>query len=493
MMKTTMLFCTSCLLVMLNSNCKESKLDTEQPEKLSAGSLRKIASVLPLVPGTDTSKYPAARIFPGLVASSEPRLANYNVALDLTYTKVTTADLKISKAPDVWLSTGLYAPAGELITIVVPANTPGLEVQIGAHTDNLSSIDPALRKRDPIIFTKNTLASGTNTARNLYGGQIWIRVANPLGSVVNLTISGAVKSPDFVRDQTTDAQWLAMIANTTVPFFELRGRRLILTLETKRLATYPLSSPTALVNKFDDKIFYDMSTWYGWSSTTTNVKNRMPGTPWRIVHDIQPSAGAQHAGYPVVATANNSYFSQAVDINQWTGGNWGSYHEIGHNMQMGGLWSWIDLQEVSCNIFSLKVTNRAGYKHTKIAQIMPAVIAFTSTPNPNNTKLYTSASLDVRFGLFVQLMEKYGYGIITYMSNTARASTKDFSTTAYPNSVIRNQKKLDYFYELISDYTAKDMLPFLNAWGIYPSQEARTLVASEHPMLTEQVWLYNPS
>ncbi|MNY35379.1 hypothetical protein D3C86_1697780 [compost metagenome] len=124
---------------------------------------------------------------------------------------------------------------------------------------------------------------------------------------------------------------------------------------------------------------------------------------------------------------------------------------------------------------------------------MPSVLAFTSIPNPNKDKLFTSASLDVRFGLFMQLMEKYGYGIITYMSNTARASTLDFSTTAYPNSVIRNQKKLDYFYELISDYTTKDMLPFLNAWGIYPSAEAQTLVASKHPMLTEQVWLYDPS
>ncbi|TKC05150.1 M60 family metallopeptidase [Pedobacter frigoris] len=492
-MRTTSLIYSSCMLVLLNASCTKSKLDTVEGKTLAAKDLHKSAGVLPLVPGTDTSKYAAARIFPGLVGPNEPRLANQIVPLDLTYTQVTTADLKISKAPDAWLSTGLYAPAGELITIVVPPNTPGLEVQIGAHTDNLTSADPATRKRDPIIFTKNALVSGTNTARNLYGGQIWIRVANPLGSIVNLTISGAVKSPDFVRDQTTDAQWQTMIANTTVPFFELRGRRLILTLETKRLATYPIASPTALVNKFDDKIYHDMMAWYGWSSTTSNVKNRMPGVPWRIVHDIQPSAGAQHAGYPVVATANNSYFSQAVDINQWTGGNWGSYHEIGHNMQMGGLWSWIDLQEVSNNIFSLKVTNRAGYKHSKIAQMMPAVLAFTSTPNPNNTKLFTSASLDVRFGLFMQLMEKYGYGIITYMSNTARASTLDFSTTAYPNSVIRNQKKLDYFYELISDYTGKNMLPFLNAWGIYPSSAAQTLVASEHPMLIEQVWLYDPS
>src|SRR5688572_17810610 len=68
----------------------------------------------------DVSKYAQARTFPGLVCSTEPRLMDYRLSMDLNYNAV-SEDLRISVAPQPQFSTGLYAAPGELVIIDVPA------------------------------------------------------------------------------------------------------------------------------------------------------------------------------------------------------------------------------------------------------------------------------------------------------------------------------------------------------------------------------------
>lgn len=430
----------------------------------------------------DRSQFNAARAFPGLVGITEPRLSNYKVPLDLDYVQVRSADLRISVAPGGYFSTGLYAPAGELIIIDVPADIYGLQVQVGAHNDNLTGKDPL--QRAPIIYTRLQLFPGKNYVRNLYGGTIWVIPVRSLGRKVELSVTGAVKSPDFILGETTDAEWKEMIAKTTVPFFELRSKRMIFTLPTNKLAKYPISSPTALMNAWDQEILHSYWEWYGLSETTTDVRNRNPTLPWRIVHDIQPSVGAQHSGYPVVATANDNYFLQAVTLSLVVGSNWGTYHELGHNMQMGSTWSWAELGEVSNNLFSMKVTNRNGYKHSIFKRVMPVAIAFTSIDNTKKDKLYATASLDARMGLFIQVFEKYGYNFMTYLCTEARMARFGANN---------EQDKKDFFYERLSEFTKKDMEPFLNAWGLYVSSVSKTKIAAKYPLLTEKLWLSDPS
>lgn len=428
----------------------------------------------------DKSQFNAARAFPGLVDIAEPRLSDYKVTLDLDYVQVKSSDLRISVAPGGYFSTGLYAPAGELIIINVPVDTYGLQVQVGAHSDNLTGKDPL--QRAPIIYTRIQLFPGTNYVRNLYGGTIWIIPSRAMGRKVELKFTGAVKSPDFVLGETTDAEWKAMIAKTTVPWFELRGKRIIFTLPTNKLAKFPIASPTALMTAWDDEILHSYWEWYGLSETTKDVRNRNPTLPWRDVHDIQPSVGAQHSGYPVVAMATDAYFKQAVSIDQVVGANWGTYHELGHNMQMGNSWSWSELGEVSNNLFSFKITNRHGYKHTKYREIMPGVIAFTTPVDAN--KKFASASLDARMGIFVQVFERYGFDFMTYLCTQARMARFGANN---------EQDKVDFFYERLSEFTKKDMEPFMKQWGLYVSSVSKNKIAAQYPLLTEQVWLFDPT
>lgn len=78
-----------------------------------------------------------------------------------------------------------------------------------------------------------------------------------------------------------------------------------------------------------------------------------------IVSDIRPSAGYMHSGYPIVtgldvATSTNSNFIFNM-TNFLKNGDWGIFHEMGHNMQRGW-WTFDGTGEVTCNIFSLKAT-----------------------------------------------------------------------------------------------------------------------------------------
>src|SRR5699024_2880625 len=61
----------------------------------------------------DQEKSPYADIFPGPVATDAPRLVNEEVEVSLDYADLSY--LRMLVAPGNWLSTGLYAPAGENI------------------------------------------------------------------------------------------------------------------------------------------------------------------------------------------------------------------------------------------------------------------------------------------------------------------------------------------------------------------------------------------
>lgn len=428
----------------------------------------------------DKSQYNAARVFPGLVGIDEPRLKNYSVTLDLDYVVSNSSNLRISVPPGGYFSTGTYAPTGELIEVTVPAGVYGLKAQIGAWTDNLTGKDPL--RRAPIIFSRHELFPGKNYLRNLYGGHLWIIPPRPLGIKVTFVLSGIVKSPDFVLGETTNAQWAQMIANTKVPWFELRSKSIIFTLPVDKLKKFPIDNPQLLMETWDNTIQRAYWDWYGLSETAPDVRDRNPILPWRIVHDIQPSAGAQHSGYPVVAMATEEYFRQAVTLSGVIGQNWGTYHEIGHNMQMGSTWSFDGNGEVTNNLFSLRVTKMNGYKHSNYKRMLDAALKYVNATGAKNYAASTTSN-DARLGMFIQLMERYGYDFITYLATEGRHARFGAGN---------NQDKIDFFYEKLSTYTQTDMQPFLTAWGLTVSSVSKNKIAALYPLLTEQVWLSYP-
>ncbi|MFV0605164.1 MAG: M60 family metallopeptidase [Niabella sp.] len=439
----------------------------------------------------DASKFIAAQIYPGMVSPEQKRVVDTVLNIDLSYETATSSDLRVSVLPSNWISTGLWAPAGELVKIVIPEGIYGLTVQVGSHTDNLTGKE--VLQRDPIIYIRKSLYPGVNYVRNLYGGLIYILPQKPLGLIVPVTFTGACAGANYVLGKTTDEEWRQMVNNTTVPFFELIGKRIAFTLPKANLALVAIPSPTNLMSKWDSLIkavYYD---WYGLTDNNPDVRNRTPYLPWRIVFDIQPSAGAMHSGSPIVAGQTSNYFRQAVSIDALENSNWGVFHEIGHNMQMHSTWTFSNNGEVTCNLFSLKKSSIYNYDPGPLYEGWYGTLG--QTPSASSFLALDSANKDwfsltnlgatyPRLSFYSQIFKKYGYEFMAYLATAARNARF---------TAIDNQSKVDFFYERLCEYTKTDMYRFMREWGLMISQTSRnTIAAKGFPKLKTNVWMYNP-
>lgn len=444
----------------------------------------------------DRSKYTQARIFPGLMSDKEPRLEDYKVMVDLNYVQVNSSDLRISVAPGNWQSTSMYAPAGELVTIEVPIGIYGLTAQIGVHTTSGSDGIP-VPQRDLVITNRQVLFPGKNYLRNLYGGLIYILPSAPLGRQVELIFSGVAKAPSFKLGVTDPVAWVEEIKTSTVPWFELEGNRIVFTMETAKAQRLGVSEPRELMETWDKAIKEGYWDWTGMTEGDPNPKHRAPFNKWRIVHDVLFKEGvAQYAGYPVFARNNDSYFRQASDINGVKNANWGTYHELGHNMQMGSTWSFAGNGEITNNLFSFGVARVFGHQSYKIAEVWHKAVPYIAEPKTkdgtinwtgmftNGNKYYSDGN-DIGLMMYAQIFEKYGYDFMTYIYKRGRDAR---FTSA------NDQSKVDFFYEALSEFTQTDMETYLNQWGLFVSTVSKRYISETKgfPLLDRDVWNFNP-
>lgn len=452
----------------------------------------------------DKSLYHRARIYPGLVGDNVKRIADTVVTFDMDYVYVSERDLKVSVVPKPIFSTGLYAPAGENIKIIVPEGVIGLTVQVGVHTDNLSGKDPL--RRDPIIYTKKELAPGVNYVKNLYGGTIWILTNNPRTEPVNLRFAGAVRSPDFILGKTNVQDWLKDVENTQVPWLEARSERVIFSIPRNMVVNYKgdaanIEGALKEWNEIYVKDFYD---WMGLKPNTTDLKNRYPDLAERAILDIQPSVGYAHNGNPWVAQADRHWFRMFTDRNYILNPDnlpevsWGAFHELGHNYQQNDTWSWSGLGETTNNLFIWKGANRlnrlAIANHPAIPDAFQAGLDYAAKTTGKNiiTDKETSSGNHpfVKILLFLQIYNKAvgkngesGWDFMPYIYNQARNTNYSFSL---------DEAKRDFFYRNLCDFTGRDYQKFCKAWGIQISSMARREMSAKYPPIEKAIWTYNP-
>ncbi|WP_169304424.1 M60 family metallopeptidase [Pedobacter frigoris] len=441
----------------------------------------------------DKSMYAKARVFPGLVDQTEPRVQGVKFTMNLKFTDQTTDNLRISVAPQPQFSTGYYAAPGELVKIDVPAGIEGLTVQVGGHTDNLGGKYPLLR--DPLVYMRQRLYTGANYVRNLYGGTIYFIANKSYENPVEFTITNACVSPDFILGQTTDAEWVAKVTASKVPWLELRTNRVIFLIPRDKViktltSAEPFNNPTAVMTKWNDVFDLDYNAWMGLSDNALDPVDRSPQGAWRGVLDIQLSLGYGHSGFPFVGLNDDYWFASFTSLKSITtsAGQWGTYHEFGHNCQQGRVWSWSTLVETTNNLFNFKVANRIGadYKilHPSVTTGFPQAIAYASGTVAKNFD-FDGAMNDPfkRMTPFVQIFEQFGYGAMTHLYTEARHA---------PRLNSNDLAMHNWVYEKLSDYTKIDLAPFFDAWGITYSDAVAVKMSSKYPLLTKQIWTYNP-
>ena len=410
--------------------------------------------------------------FPGRVADFEKRLKKQKVKFDLDYT---IYNIKLRPQPRPWISTGLYAAPGEKITVEVPEKLAGkIKIRIGIHADNIERLKKKGRtiKRELVVSKLFDVVPGTNVLENKFGGHLIVQLGAPEKGTGQITVSGAVKSPDYILGKTNVKTWRKEIAASGIPWAELRGKRVILSLPVQELRT--LENPEELMTYWDHFITESYDGWWGITPGDPNPLFRPGNLPWRYVTDIQPSAGSAHSGYPIVCML--FWGKRMIDLEKMQSLEWGVYHELGHNYQQP--WSWRALGEVSCNFNVFHAMAKLGKSHARMEKRdwIDKALQFAALEKAN--KNLGEIGLFERIVPFMQLAQNYGWGLYTYVTRQVYETGVELKT---------EQEKIDFFAEKASVYAKHNLAPFFAAWGITVSPAVKQKLR-QYPPVENKVW-----
>ena len=366
-----------------------------------------------------------------------------------------------------WLSTGLYARAGEPITITT-ASAANWDVRIGAHSDTLWHLDSW--KRWPEITQQHPLPrEGDSRHASPFGGLVYLVPRNGADPKASFIVDGAVQATHYRHgDAASLENWKAR-RQAGAPWAELECDGVIFTLTQDVMLK--LDDPAAL-----------MDYW-------TTAMNCYPellgkplhptGRPERLVEDIQISAGWMHSGYPVMSHgADSKAYSEAADLELLTTkGDWGYFHEFGHNAQ-DSRWTFSGTGEVTNNLFSL-------YLGDRMAGITP-----WNNPWLENQKDQLAPYLK-QGAPFDQWKQKPGLALLTFALVQREFGWEPFKTVlaSYtPDVKLPNdESKRDAWLVRLSNATGRNLGPYFERFGIPVSDAARAQVAELEPWMPDEL------
>ncbi len=408
---------------------------------------------------------PSADDFPGSVAANAPRVD-----------RVIDVPLNVPR----WHSTGIYAVPGEHLTITVDDAdvSRGLAVIIGAHTDDV--LGDAKWTRFPRISRRIEIVAKSTIVANAFGGTVLVdvprnkalgghRVATDGGygwlgedlsavkEVAHIRIRGGVDAPMFELGKTTPQQW-ARMRKSPAPWGEIGSQRIIFHLPASALAT--LEDPTQLI-EFWSKVVDMEAELAGWPE--------QPAPPERVVVDRQISAGFMHSGYPVMA--HISVTKKFLDLDSLRNdGDWGLFHELGHNHEAHAATFGGDFVEVNVNLFSMYLMQ------TLVGREM------TAHPSLKNVDQLMQARLEPNaaggpwqnLSIYVKTIQAFGWPAIH--ETLATYATRDGA-----EGIKTRQDKIDQWVLRYSQHCHRNLAPYYSAFGLAPSKAIAEKLADLKP------------
>ncbi len=391
--------------------------------------------------------HPAAARFPGAVPADAPRV---------------TRALTVTTATQEWHSSGLYAPPGEVITIRIPdgAANGGWTLQIGSHTDRLWGVAEGWR-RMPDIVRRWPLAAPETRVFSPFGGLIYVLPAGSEGGDVRVEVSGAVEAPYFKLGETDPAAWRARLRASPAPWAEIESTYMVVT------------TPAEVVRDLDDPEPLGRA----WGEVLLNAAvlarrldpNRLVRRE-RFVADEQISAGYMHSGYPLMCHLDQA--ANLVSEANLRAGNWGFFHEVGHNHQSED-WTFDGTVEVTVNLFTLYIYETVSGIPVKANE--RGSVAFVreqlakvdwSRPDFEHWKSDPFLAL----AMYVQLQHAFGWeAYFDVFEEYAQLSEAERPRT--------DAEKRDQWLVRFSRAVGRDLGPFFQAWGVPTSDQARASVA----------------
>ena len=208
------------------------------------------------------------------------------------------------------------------------------------------------------------------------------------------------------------------------------------------------------------------------------VANRT--SPERFVLDRQISAGYMHSGYPIMAHLDQA--DKVANMASLKQGNWGFYHELGHNHQRPE-WTFSGTGEVTCNIFSM-------YCYEKVCGLPkeghPAITAANREKlmrrylGGGGTFEQWQADPFLALLFYRHLVDGFGWEAFRKVFTEYR----DLPPGQRPKT---DAEKHDQWLTRFSNQVGKNLGPFFEAWKIPTSPAARDAVKAL------PVWLPEPN
>ncbi|MBN2449171.1 MAG: M60 family metallopeptidase [Lentisphaeria bacterium] len=398
------------------------------------------------MPAAEITAHPAAKEFPGEVPADAARVRE-TISVDTSVPR--------------WHSTGLYAAPGEAVTLVVPepAAGKGLLLRIGAHRDGIWPRSEWWRY--PEITRTFAVAGPRTVGACAFGGLVYLEVPDgcDLG-VIEVAFEGAVPAPLYRRGQTDLREWRESIRLRPGPWAEIGSGKVILTV------------PAANVRDLDDPEEL-MAFWDGVLDACADlaVIGRERKSPERYVTDVQISVGYMHSGYPIMTFLDVA--PRFVDVADLRGkGNWGMFHEMGHNHQSGD-WTFGGTVEVTVNLFSLYVLEQC----CPGAPVLGGALPENRIKRTRKHILEDKASFDAwkrdpftGLVMYIQLREAFGWDAYKRVFAEYRSLPKD-------QKPADDDAKRDQWLMRFSRTVGRNLGPFFEAWGVPTSEEARRAVA----------------
>ena len=475
------------------------------------------------IDGVDESMYAAARIFPGLVDTAKEAHIDTTLVLNLSYPYHSAHDLGLSATylsmgkfsegvPQPIYSTGVYAGAGELVTITLPeGNNFGLTAQIGMQTDDLSEKGSYLRQ--PIAYTRKSLYPGKNQLRFPLGGYIWlIRDHNAINaSDLKVEISGGVYSaPDYIYGKTNPTEWEHKVRTSTVPWMDIRGNRVTVSVNRERIVQMMNSNP-----HFASELNYCLNFWdkmaeyryreYGLRIADANAVNRMPDFHDRFIFDVQLKYNNAYymmhtdndQGTMMLQTATfyNELFSwdkirklEVDDVYQTLMTKYQSFYTI-FNGGFALLEDYIPKYRASQYYFQNNLTDSIHGMGMRLSEYVPQLLKYAEVDSAKRVsndgwyRVWSNERVDAAYFLLMTQLNEYA---------KKYHGESDWEFLADGNRDARLSKD---FYANLFDYVckryAKNFAPLFDRLGI-PLTDANRAVGAKYSLLREEVWQINP-
>ena len=410
------------------------------------------------LPVDRVTPHPAAADFPGAVPADAPTV---------------TRDVSVALNLPRWHSTGLYAAPGAKVTIrVSPADAArGLGIEIGSHTDRLTAL--AKWVRFPRISRRFTITAPVTTVANAFGGLIYIDVPRDpeLGGrrfatyggygwldehpaavrgEARVRIEGAVAAPLFVLGQTTPDQWRQQLEQCRAPWGELQSDRIVLTVQTKHLGS--IADPAALL-RFWGRVIDTEAQLAGWSA--------QPAPPERIVVDRDISAGWMHSAYPVMAHLQTEHDLINLPVLQ-AKGDWGYFHELGHNHEGQAYTFGGDYVEVDVNLFSMYVMQQL------VGREMTAHPALAHMDRVLDARLGPAKKSDAwgNLSMYVETVQAFGWPAL-------QRTIASYSAPGGSDGIKTRDQKMDQWVLRYSQATGRNLVAYYALFDVTCSNRTK--------------------